>query len=890
MRVLAFILFFSFLSANEIAIYTKKAEAYYHQNLYSKALLEFKKILSIKEKIYPQNHIKLANTYRDIAICYDKLGKNIEAIRFYIQNIKITQNTVSYMDIAYCYENIGKYKLARDYYNEVLELKGANISPKNRAIIYNNIGENYRAIGRYESALEFYHKSMDIKNTIVDKSLSSNTLSNISGVYSRLGDFNQSLSYAKEALRIREIYNYRLNESYNNIGKIYQRMGRYDEALELYQKSLKENIKGLYKSESYDNIAQIYRLKKSYTKAKEQAFIALKLTQELRGEESIDTAFRYSTLAEIYYDTREYQKAIEYDTKALDIREMFLDDNHIDIQKSYSHLSHSFEALGEYSKALRYSQKAFDIFVSSTKENYLILDSYQKRDYNSLYRAEDIIGHLLDLSYININITPQKAQEILNSALNRWLNFKGNISNQENLISIIYQKMKGFKRDIEKKKRLRVELSTKLQTHHSKKNKKAIEQTKQEIRAIKKEIRAIQINLNRVNLVFKDILRLQDINYEDIAIKLKKNQLYIDFARTKESYFVFTLNAQKEIRLLKISPKDTLKLEEDIRESREINSAVIKRVISIDKLKEKSKTVLNRLYKRLFVDLNISNKESLIISRDGLLNLLPFEALYDAERYLIEKKRIIYIPSAKELMQKIYQKAQNNKSQKVVIFTHPDYDMSLKELNISSSTTRSSSIYGKRYIDISHYLQQLNGSLRELGTMQKIYQDLEVYRDKNATVTNLLAIINPKILHISTHGFYLPKSNENHLQETALALAGANNARFVADTHGIVTALKLSSMELDQTELVVLSACETGLGEIEKAEGVAGLPKAFIQAGARNIMMSLWNVDDAQTANLIGRFYQNIEGSNYTEALRKAKLDMIDMHPYYWSAFIINGI
>jgi len=124
--------------------------------------------------------------------------------------------------------------------------------------------------------------------------------------------------------------------------------------------------------------------------------------------------------------------------------------------------------------------------------------------------------------------------------------------------------------------------------------------------------------------------------------------------------------------------------------------------------------------------------------------------------------------------------------------------------------------------------------------------------------------------------------------KAGLVFTGANNKNSL---RGIATALKLSALDLKDTELVVLSACESGLGEIQNSEGVMGLPKAFLVAGARNVIMSLWSVSTQQTAKLMEHFYVNLkQGQNYKTALRNAKLKMIEMHPYYWSSFIMHGI
>jgi CHAT domain-containing protein len=153
---------------------------------------------------------------------------------------------------------------------------------------------------------------------------------------------------------------------------------------------------------------------------------------------------------------------------------------------------------------------------------------------------------------------------------------------------------------------------------------------------------------------------------------------------------------------------------------------------------------------------------------------------------------------------------------------------------------------------------------------------------------------SPKILHIATHGFFINDDTvPNPMLKSGIALSGANKSVIRGENDGVVTALKLSGLDLKGTELVVLSACQTGVVDSETTENVSGLSKAFIQAGAIDIVMSLWSVDDNATKELMGSFYKEMQGGEgYAEALRKAKLEMIKkgIHPFFWAPFIISGM
>ncbi len=183
-----------------------------------------------------------------------------------------------------------------------------------------------------------------------------------------------------------------------------------------------------------------------------------------------------------------------------------------------------------------------------------------------------------------------------------------------------------------------------------------------------------------------------------------------------------------------------------------------------------------------------------------------------------------------------------------------------------------------------------------------------------ATENALKTVRNPRILHIATHGFFLAdierspdiralddplavpvgEITENPLLRSGLALAGFN-PRISGSEDGVLTALEASQLKLSGTQLVVLSACETGLGDVANGEGVYGLRRAFALAGAETQLMSLWQVSDAGTKDLMVRYYEKLtQGVARSQALREVQLEAINSgekysQPYYWAAFILVG-
>lgn len=224
--------------------------------------------------------------------------------------------------------------------------------------------------------------------------------------------------------------------------------------------------------------------------------------------------------------------------------------------------------------------------------------------------------------------------------------------------------------------------------------------------------------------------------------------------------------------------------------------------------------------------------------------------------------------------------------------------------SLSSATNRRSG-------DLSQLqVGPLPGTAAEAEALRSLLPNAAILTEAAATENAIKQVQAPRILHVATHGFFLPDvarpeadgplgspsrpMTENPLLRSGLTLAGFN-ARSSGDDDGVFTALEASNLNLFGTQLVVLSACDTGLGEVASGEGVYGLRRAFAIAGAESQLLSLWKVSDDGTQSLMSRYYEQLmAGMGRSEALRAVQLAMIAeggeySHPYYWSAFILAG-
>ncbi len=496
-----------------------------------------------------------------------------------------------------------------------------------------------------------------------------------------------------------------------------------------------------------------------------------------------------------------------------------------------------------YPDGYLYIKKAFDKHTQMQYGIFSILDSTQKEQYMEENRK---------YIYALFNATKTKPQ--IEETLNRWLNYKRTLFNDENGFLLSNRVMRAKKRIIDRKKRALARTT----------NPKEIESLQQDIKNFE---RSLSSNKYEYSQRFF-------ITYQDISSILKEDELYIDFAKLKESYFCFILDKNQNITFNKID-RDTI--DKTIKTIQNTTNKNIK----------EAKERYDRLNNLIFKKINFKNKASLIISPDGLLNTIPFEAFYDGKNYLIEKLNIRYIPSGKELV-KLY-KHNSSSNDKVIVFANPLFG--LKQNNQNKIQLKGSTIE-KLYKQGTHF-EVLNTD--ESKIIKKLYgTKSQLYIGARANKRNFFSIQSPKILHLSTHGFYLKdKTILNPMLKAGIALSGANESIKNKNGDGIVTALELSGMDLSHTELVVLSACETGVGELEDGEGVAGMSKAFIKAGAKYVVMSLWSVPEKATGVLMKRFYENLQkGQSYSEALRRAKIWWIEhkhSHPYFWGGFVGSG-
>jgi len=295
----------------------------------------------------------------------------------------------------------------------------------------------------------------------------------------------------------------------------------------------------------------------------------------------------------------------------------------------------------------------------------------------------------------------------------------------------------------------------------------------------------------------------------------------------------------------------------------------------------------------------------LLVSPDGELNLVPFEALVDEKGDpLVRNYSFTYLTSGRDLLRLKVPRASKSKD---LLIANPQFGAGSEQRSAANEAEKTPELLrngvtpARNLIDI--YFAPLAGTLQEARSIQTVFPDSRFLNGTAATEAALKQVNAPRLLHIATHGFFLAErppeagaAPENPLLRSGLALANANlhGGSDAGRDDGILTALEASGLDLWGTKLVVLSACDTGLGEVKNGEGVYGLRRAFILAGAESLVMSLWSVSDYSTRRLMTDYYKNLkQGQGRGEAMRNVQLQLLTanpkLHPFYWANFIQIG-
>lgn len=683
---------------------------------------------------------------------------------------------------------------------------------------------------------------------------------------------------------------------------------------------------------SYNSLALDYEDQERYVEAEPLFKQALAIERKAFGPEHESVGYLLSQLGSLYLHTGKYVEAEEVLTQALAISKKALGPDDLQAGTILLKLACVKWARQHPESAEVYFDQSQAVFSKILAEQFAYMTENDRLTF--LNSISGVLPSFLSFGYYYRNERPQFAAKMYDALL--W--GKGMVASSVTaqraalLTSGDSQALALFEELTNKKNQLAALFRAQPTDR---------EQWRNDVDRLQSEIQDLEEKVSRRSAAFAEQKQLALPQWQQVRDALKPNEAAVEFARfhywdrttwTKKSYY-FALVARSRAATEKPFDAPTMIF---LGEATDLEGAPMRDYWQrVAKGPAAEADIGTAFYKAFWKPLEpfLTGVARVYVSPDGVLNRIAWAAIRSDDGHLLmEKYDIDVVLSTKDVLRQEHPST----SRRAVLIGNPAFDLSEAQQRAAvgafrgkaglrqpaqSSNAAVNPARGQRSRDTeSHVLDLLPGTQREIesigGLLQEHGWELETYTQQAALEEVIKSIKNPKVLHIATHGFFepdqiaqqtgaapdQPPGLEDPMLRSGLYFAGANRTLAGATPtdieDGVMTAFEAIGLDLQGTELVVLSACETGLGRIRSGEGVFGLQRAMQEAGAEAVLMSMWSVPDTETQELITKFYSKwLSGKSKHEALHEAQLELRketmakwgDDRPYYWAAFVLVG-
>ncbi len=856
--------------------------------------------ISIREKALGKLDPEYASSLHNLAATYRYLGAYDKAEPLYLQALIIREKTVGKMHLDYA-ENLG------------------------------NLAALYRYMGDYDKAESLFWEAKNIREKLLGKNHPSNgwSIHNLANLYRTMGNYKKAEPLFLEAIAIWEKSPGKESSSYawgiNNLANLYLEMGAYDKALPLFLEAKDIRKKSVGKTHpdyawSLQNLANLYRDMGEYAKAEPLYLEAKAIWEKAIVRMHPDFATNLNNLATLYRLIGDYDKAKPLYLEAKDIRQKVLIKGHPDYAQSLYDMAALYQDMGD-------DQMAESMFEELATTNQTILDRAlhflsEQEMYNYLQKFE--LSHAQTLCFA----WQTQSKRSVSTCYDNCLFYKGLLLN-------VTAKMNWFAQTD-------TSASQKINQLHACKNRLGAQYTlpismrdSSKTAAFDLLVNDLEKELARTVAGYAEAVR--PVGWEAVKQQLKTGEAAIEFVHFKDQHNKQTnkilyaaliicphFSNPVFIPLFEEKQLESLLSSSGVRRSDYVNG-----IYSIQHATEKS------LYDLVWQPLEntLSGVKTIYFSPSGLLHRINLAAVPTSEtENLGDRFQFVELGSTRHLVvtgAQNFIKSYNTDAlllggiqyaldTSAIGTTHVDLQNGMAaNRSVLSFESADSTFRGGTWTYLPSTEKEINSIVPILSSAglkptarSGVWATEEFFKSIGSGQAS------PRILHIATHGYFFPdphettkgsasclgaepvfKLSDHPMIRSGLILAGANQAWKTGKPFkpgmedGILTAYEISQMDLSNTELVVLSACETGLGDIQGNEGVYGLQRAFKIAGAKYLIMSLWQVPDFQTQELMTAFYTNwlTKKQPIPDAFRAAQQAMREKyeHPYFWAGFVL---
>jgi CHAT domain-containing protein len=809
------------------------------------------------------NDISYIRCISNMGVMYLIQGRTLEAEQFIDYALAESENYLGKMSVAYAanlnskaklYQLVGKYNEAEKLFDEVLPILAKNFGEAGMqyAIVTNNKAMLYQAVGRYQEGITLMEKaiaSLEVSNKKThrgNKSFDSRKFtSNLALLYQLSGDLAQAES---SFLSIKKIFEGRLQTSnpeyavvLNQLALLYIQMNKNElvepllqKASTIYKKKFTEENASFAKVQN--DLGNFYRLQGKNTEAEVTLTKALAIRQRTLGENHPDYVKSLETLGILYWKKGDLAKAYPYLNNATN--------------KSLEFINNYFPPMSEAEKTKYWDilqprfQRFYNYAIDASSSNPAVI--------------KDVYNYQIATKALLLNSTNKVKKAILESGDQSMINEYVSWIGQKEALARYYAL-----------------------------SKEELTQQKIDLVALEKEANTTERSLSQRSSDFAKGYNVEQIHLDKVSAQLQDSEAIVEIIRVRTFDKDFTDESRYlALVLTKGSAQPTMIVLEN---GNQLETRYAKFYKNAIQQKIPDEYSYAQYWSRL--ESHLIGKKTIYISPDGVYNQINVNTLKKTEGdYILNQFDVIIIGNSKDLIALKGKKTQALKKDAFVL-GFPDY--------------------GGNAVALPGTKVEIDGINKILTTNG---YKVAKYEQKNATETSVKALKGPSLVHIATHGYFLAdadlKGNDalgvnadnaknNPLLRSGLILSGVqsstdkSNSDLQSNDNGVLTAYEAMNLSLEGTDLIILSACETGLGDVRAGEGVYGLQRAFLVAGASTLIMSLWKVDDAATQVLMTNFYTNLaKGGSKAKAFKQAQLQLMTKYkdPYYWGAFMMMGM
>ena len=853
----------------------------------------------------------------------ERLLRQTRRIYWWMRARDISQQSKSVENLAFLYIRIGEYADTEQLLKKSIAKKEEKYGKDSRKLVnlLNQLSQLYLITGKYAEAEKLAVRASAISKKVYGENTIryAESIAVLAELYLAIGDYQKAEENIQQVIKIRKAKlgenHITMASAYTNLALVKFNRGGKDttevlplmnKSKDIYQKTFGDNHP-LY-AEALKNLAYYHVERDQYDKAFELLIKANQIWVGAFGERNVNSARVAMLMGDLYAKNKKFKIAESNYKQAQKIYRKVFSKEHPEYVRALSKIGKIEFIRGRYRKSNKILAETTKQYLNYINTYFPVLSEGEKSKYWRLIRPDFEFYNTLAVRQSNRSSRQKLLGEMYNNTLatkalllssskkvrNRILN-----SGDDQLIDL-------YNRWVERKEFLTSILSM---------SEDQLKESKIKPRKVEKEIEDLEKQLNKKSTLFAKGFEQKKYTWQDVQKTLKPGEAAIEIIRYREYAQDFTDSIRYAALIVTPESKRSPKLVM-LKNGYHLENRFLKYYRNSIRFRRKDRYSYKNYWEP--IDKALAGTKRVYLSPDGAFNQVNVSSMRVKDTtYVIDRTNVMLVSNTKDLVIKnqeagsLLASEENHtstaKGNTAVLFGNPIFYDDANSIKLAQSANKRGEI---------GYISRLPGTEIEIQEVSKLMRNkgwkTTVFTDQVAQEDNIRGLSNPRVFHVATHGFFVSNKQKDvkgteglrtnqitsgPLHRSGLLTRGAGD--LLAKTNnfysndGILTAYEAMNLNFDNTELVVLSACETGLGEVQVGEGVFGLQRSFLVAGADVLIMSLFKVSDDATQKLMSKFYKKWLATGdkrkaFVEAQKEIKAEY--KYPLYWGAFNMMGV